>query len=164
MIRRIMLVSAAAGLMIAIGGCKDGGGMSWITPTPKVEGAVEIRRQYAGDDSSLKYPFVRLVNSQAELEAMGAVELARQGIRFDRQSVILLAVGEKPTSGYWGRIRGVQKQGSEIYVQGVVNRPGEGELTMQVLTYPYAAVVVPKMTGTLHPEIDSVQGQAPPAN
>ncbi len=70
-----------------------------------------------------------------------------------------VAMGEKPTNGWWVRIDSAQRQGSDVYFQGVVSAPGEAQVVNPVLTYPYAAAVIPKVKAVrLHPEMDSIKG------
>jgi len=138
------------------------GGPRWLGGERLPEGGVAIIRQVSGDDPGLRAPMVRLINSRADFEVIGAQSASIEGVDFNRQSVIVFALGTKPTSGHWARVVGVQQKGGDVFVQGVANRPGIGELTAQVQTQPYALAVLPKVRGTLRAEIDSVEGQAPP--
>ena len=71
-------------------------------------------------------------------------------------------MGNKPTTGWWMRLDSVQRKGRHVYFQGMSNRPGRTEAVAPTVTYPYAAAVISKVTGVqLHPELESVEGQAP---
>jgi len=138
-------------------------GPSWLGGGSRLpEGGVPILRQVSGNDSGLRTGMVRLVNSRADFEVTGAsMDLISQ-VDFSKESVILIAMGSKPTGGHWTRITGVQQKGDDVFVQGLANRPGMGELTTQAETFPYALAVVQRVRGNLRPEIESVEGQAPP--
>jgi hypothetical protein len=123
---------------------------------------VTIIKQITGSDAALKHPAVVLINDTAGLAATHSRELAKLAADFDTQSIILVAIGEQPTGGYWAHITGVQTEAGNVYCQATVNRPGPAQAVTTALSYPYAAVVVPKVEGALRAEIDSVQGKAMP--
>ena len=155
----VMLLAAVAGAS----GCKGdmsktGDNAMDAMPASGPSEPVSIQRHLTGDDSGIKTPAVVLVNSRDELTAMGSVDLVNAEVNFDEHSLIVLALGERPTGGYAAKITGVQKRGNEIYVQGYAARPSPDAMVTQVITYPYDAVVVPKMQGSIRSEVDSVVG------
>jgi len=159
MFARLILLSLAASLGLAAAGCKsdDHGADADIvgdafTPLP-------ILAQHYGNDPGLTTSSVKLINSAEELKAMGSEELVNKNIDFKKRSLIVIAVGEQPTGGYWAHVTGVQRHGQMVYVQGVVNRPAADAIVTQALTYAYAA----KVTGVLSSDIQNVAGQTPPA-
>jgi hypothetical protein len=122
-----------------------------------------IVRQLHGSDSGLADMTVALVNSQQDLATLGSTQLVNEPIDFGSHSLVVVALGERPTGGYWAQIEGVQVAGNTLYVQAVANRPGSDEMTTQALTHPYAAAVVPKTRATmLRSEVRSVQGEPAP--
>ncbi len=124
--------------------------------------AMEIKRRHNGSDQGLKEPTVQLIRSAEQLEALGSSDLAGLGIDFARESLVLLALGEMPTSGFWARITGVQRKGDVLYVQGLANRPHESETVTPSLTYPYEAVVIKRVRAArVRSEIESVFGRSP---
>jgi len=121
---------------------------------------VQILNKFNGNDPGLKEPGLRLINSVQDLESLGSYELASHEIDFDRQSLLIFALGEKPTSGYWAKIAGVQREGNLLYVQGWANRPSKDQTVTQVLTYPYAVAVLSKITEVqIRSEIESLVGE-----
>jgi len=124
---------------------------------------VVILRRYSGSDWGLKNPQVRLIQSRQQLIATGSVELAQQPIDFGLESIVLVALGEQPTSGYWARIDAVELHGDTLKVRGTANRPDDHDIVAQVLTYPYGAAVIGKLeVHTLQNDIESVQGLPAP--
>ena len=103
-----------------------------------------------------------LVNSAEDLESLGSFDLAKQAINFEYQSLVLLTLGEKSTGGYWARITGIQQEGRLLYVQAVANRPSNDQAVKQELTYPYDAVVIPKIQHVqVRSEVESLIGKHP---
>ncbi len=125
----------------------------------KTTGPLRILQQITGHDLGLRHAEVLLINSPQELMASGSRKLRKLDIDFQTQSVILIAIGEKSTGGYWVNITGVQPHDQGAYVQATINQPAKGQTTTQSLTCPFAAVVTNKIQGTLFPEIESVTGQ-----
>ncbi len=124
---------------------------------------VKIVRRYGGSDAGFKDPGVRLINSKQQLQQLGSVDLKTRGISFDKESIVLLTLGEKPTTGFRGWITGVQYADGKLFVQGVANRPTKDQIIMNMLTYPYDAVVIPKVSkATVHAEIRSQSGRRTP--
>ena len=124
---------------------------------------VKLLRHYSGSDAGFKDPAVKLINSRQQLVEMGSVDLIDRGFDFSKESVLLLALGEQPTSGYRAWITGVQYSTDGLFVQGSANRPTEKQIIMNMLTYPYDAVVIKKVPpGPVRSEIESVSGQRNP--
>ena len=119
-----------------------------------------IYEHVAGND--LRTPdLLLLINTRAELDALKHERLSALNVDLKRRSILIVAMGEKPTSGWWVRIDSAQRQGSDVYFQGVVSAPGEVQVVNPVLTYPYAAAVIPKVKAVrLHPEMASIKGKA----
>jgi len=145
-------------IAVALSGCASADGSAaqhqTIQPLP-------IHEHVAGDDLNIA-ELVVLVNDRAQLDALGHYGLSALNVNLKRQSILIIALGEKPTTGWWVRIDGVQRHGSDLYFQGVANTPGKTQLVGQKLTYPYAAAVIPKVdTVQFHPEIESVEGKVP---
>lgn len=140
-------------------GCQPRGVIMITDTRPK---AVEILRRYHGSDPGFTEAMVLLINSREELESLNSSQLIDQPIDFDSESLILLALGEKPTGGYWARITAVQHQNNFLYVQGMANRPHRDQTVPQTLTYPYDAAVIKKIrSAQVRSEIESVLGRQP---
>ena len=109
------------------------------------------------DDSGFQHAAMELINSQAKLESFGSTTLDALNVDFEKQSLLVLALGQKPTGGFSTQITGVQTRGSELYVQGKIFEPPPEAIVNQALTYPIAAAVIPKIRAALvHPEVDEV--------
>ena len=149
----VVALWVSAGLLT---GCQ-----STMAPTTQVEptNALSVLRTHAGSDAAMPKPAEWIVNSQDELEAIGSGPLGQISVDFDNETVVVIALGEQPTAGYWVTFISASQHGSTLYVQGTANQPGPDQVVAQVMTYPYAAAVIPKIDATvLIPEIDSVIG------
>ncbi len=138
----------AAGAAILLVGCQSGiGGRT--TPVP-------ILHHSQADDAGFQHATVELINSWDELNAMGSTALNDIQVDFDSQSLVVLALGEQTTGGWFAQITGVQERGSELYVQGFAYPPSGDAVTTQAMSYPIAATIIPKSKATMiHPEIES---------
>ena len=124
---------------------------------------VEVLHTVVGGHPGLKAPELRLITSQAQLDALGKDDLIGREVDFYNESVVLSALGEMPSSGYWIHITAVHQEGGLLYVYGQANRPAQNAMTGQVLTFPYCAVVISRTTATgVRDQIESVQDQDPP--
>lgn len=124
---------------------------------------VDILNTVVGGHPSLTEPGLKLITSQAQLNALGDDDLIGRPVNFNNESVIIATLGEMPTSGYWINITSVYQEGDTLQVYGQANRPAADTMAGQVLTYPYCAVVISR-TGakTVGDQIESVEGQDPP--
>ncbi len=123
------------------------------TGTAQVQGGagtepVELLRQTAGSDSGFARIGGYLLNSSADTTA----NLSPLSPDYDTESVIVVSLGEVPTGGFGVIITGVQKQGDKVFVQFTTTQPAPGAIVTQAISHPYAAVAVPKLTGTLYLE------------
>ena len=124
---------------------------------------LNIEQQINGQSMALTRPNVFLINSEEQINATRSRQLKDLKIDFNTQSIVLIALGEQKSGGYWVKITGIQPaDNGDAYVQAIVNKPGKGQTTTSALTYPYAAIVTGKITGNVIPEIESVTGQNMP--
>lgn len=119
-----------------------------VAPKVTVSGAggtepVAILRQSAGSDEAFAKIGGHLLNAAGDSKAT----LGDLAPNYETESVIVVALGEVPTGGFGVKITGVQKKGDDIFVQFTTSEP-TGAAT-QVISYPFAAVAVPKTTGKL---------------
>jgi uncharacterized protein YceK len=122
-----------------------------------------IEQQVTGQSMALKLPNVFLINSEEQINATRSKQLKDLKIDFTKQSIVLIALGEQKSGGYWVNITGIQPaENGNAYVQATVNKPSKAQMTTQALTYPFAAIVTGKITGNVIPEIESVEGQPMP--
>ncbi len=63
-------------------------------------------------------------------------------VDFERETVLAVYVGQKPTGGYSVSVRSVSIDGGDLYVDLVQNRPQAGSMTTQALTSPWLMVRV----------------------
>ena len=143
---------AALALLLALSGCASGRHGSAVTgPTDPVR----LLRSAKGDDPANGTLGAWLIKSDEQLDQIGSGELARLQVDFAEESLIVVALGEQPTSGYSLRITGVSRAGDDLFVQGVSTRPAEGDETLATQTCPYAAAVIARTSAVrVLPEIE----------
>ena len=155
--RSVCAVLLLMSLGLWLGGCKAKGGMAMMGKPIPTEGQVK------GHDPALKVG-TWLIKSQAAFDALGAQGLSSKLTPdFEVDSVVIAAMGERKSGGFWCNIDGVQSVGSTLYVQVTRNQPAEGQAAAQQMTYVYSAVMIPKVAeGTeLVAENRSSTGQSP---
>ena len=92
-------------------------------------------------------PVARLVQDADEVRAVWPTTPADLDVDFERESLVLVALGERPTGGYAVEIREVLAGGGALHVRYVEVRPGARCFVTQAVTYPYAAVAIPRFDG-----------------
>lgn len=161
---KTLLLPVLGGLLV-LAGCETAPEEQAQAPRPEVAQtqAVEILRQISGDHGQLVSPTVRLIKTQAEYQQVVPGGIQGLDINFEQEDLVLLALGQQATGGYWARITGLQRAGRTLYVQGVANAPGPNEMATQAITHPFAAAVIPETRATrARSDIASVRGQQPP--
>lgn len=68
------------------------------------------------------------------------------GVNWAKEMVVAIFMGRKPTGGYAVAIQEVKEVDGKLTIRYLERAPGKGDITIQVLTAPYALVVVPKST------------------
>jgi hypothetical protein len=68
-------------------------------------------------------------------------------VDFDREMVVAVFAGTRPTAGYAVTITAARAQGDGLVVEYAVKAPSPGSMTAQVLTSPYAIAALPRHAG-----------------
>lgn len=154
----VMLTATAVLSAMMLAGCASDQGMDPAAKLGSTE-PVSISEKIMGSDPGFDEPGVFVAKSVDDLIAMGSLDLVGKDIDFNTSMVLVVALGEQPSGGYWVTIEAVQRKDQTLYVQGVANAPAPDQMTTQQMTYPYAAAVLPRMEVTqIMPEIESVVG------
>jgi hypothetical protein len=155
--RRMMMIVTGM-LMATMVGCGATCPKEDCMSSNQVPSPATILQQVQNDQSGIEMPAVYLIQSADDVEQLKVAALVA-GLNADltSQDVIIVALGQKPTSGYSVSITGVQSLGDTYFVQGVAAAP-KGDMQAQALSTPYAAVKV-KRTGAkeVRSEITSAQ-------
>lgn len=167
---RLLTVALAATLTctpLLMLGCA-GGGSSASTGTPEAAPPakvyakpVKIIAKVSGDQMPIESHGIGLLDDAA-LDGLGLrAAFAEAGVPVDLsvQSVVLFSLGEQSTGGFAADITGLQLKGDTLYVQGTAEAPAASDATSQAITFPYCAVVTPKLPSglTLLSDITSLQ-------
>lgn len=70
-------------------------------------------------------------------------------VDFNKDMVVGIFLGTKPSAGYEVEIVGVRAEEKDFLVEYVQKQPGRGMLAAQLLTEPFHLVSVPKYAGTV---------------
>lgn len=103
-----------------------------------------------GQQSAIRIPLVRAIADPvlwadlwAALTANQADPPERPAVDFDKETVVVLLLGERRTGGYSVRIEHARERRGEVKVVVDVERSAQGEMVTQALTSPYFVATVP---------------------
>lgn len=65
-------------------------------------------------------------------------------VDFEKEIVVLLLAGSKPTGGYVVEPKGVSVDGDTLVVDAAIKAPAAGTIVTQAFTSPWAAIAVTK--------------------
>ena len=105
-----------------------------------------------GDTSGQQMARQVTVHTEAEWKALWKEHAPAQempALDFEKNMVVGIFLGSKPSAGYEVEIVGVRTQEKDVIVEYVQRKPGPGTMAAQILTEPYHLVSVPKHTGTV---------------
>ena len=85
--------------------------------------------------------------SQTQATRTLAEALKVKDIDWEKQMVIVVTAGAKPTGGYSVEVLGVEAKDRTITVRWKLNSPGPGSIVTQALTHPGQAVLVDQAEG-----------------
>ena len=76
-------------------------------------------------------------------------------VNFEKETVLIVALGRKPTGGHAVEIKSVQPSGNKVLVTATTRAPRPGGVSIQALTAPFHIVAVPKLTGEVQFKIEN---------
>jgi hypothetical protein len=133
-----MLVPVVASVLVACAGSAD------LTES----GAPLARQLTQSDHCGLTTPGIVMIAERSEvdtLKSLPAGHLALEPLRqvdFANEYLVLVGLGQKPTSGYGITLAGSRIRGGQLQIAVTVREPGKGVMLAQVLTTPCAVVAV----------------------
>jgi hypothetical protein len=112
-----------------------------------LQAAVPLRSLDKGPMSQIDSARQAVARSAGEwntLWSQHAGEKARPAVDFNREIVLAVFLGTRPSAGYSVEIVGAREEGGALVVTYRESRPQPGAVAAQVLTSPYHFVAVPK--------------------
>ncbi len=91
---------------------------------------------------------VRTADDWAKLWTQHAGERARPSVDFNKEMVIAVFMGSRPSAAFSVDITGVREQAGMLVVSYKETRPAPGSVAAQILTSPFHIVAVPKVGAT----------------
>lgn len=145
--RMMNLFVVAALACSALVGCKGDGDTQ--TTAGDLAQPVTILERVNGSSAALKTIGKMHIETQQAYDALGDANIFPGEIDFDKNDLVIVAWGEKPTGGFGINIESIQLQGGELAVTGKASTPPADAATTQALTYPYSAVLIPNTSADL---------------
>lgn len=112
------------------------------------EGAPLARQLVQSDHCGLTAPGIVMITERSDvdrLKSLPASHLALEPlsrIDFDNEYLVLVGVGQKPTSGYGVTLADSRIRDGQLDINVSVRAPAEGVMLAQVLTTPCAVIAV----------------------
>jgi hypothetical protein len=105
-----------------------------------------------GDASEQQTARQVTIRTPAEWTALWKAHAPAQkmpAVDFNKDMVVGIFLGTKPSAGHEVEIVGVRTEEKDLIVEYVQKQPGRGTLAAQILTEPYHLVSVPQHAGTV---------------
>lgn len=118
--------------------------------------AIEVRDLAAGVHGGPSEPAEAVISNPERLASIWPATGAPPEIDFSEETVIFVALGQRPTGGYEVEITTVQARGDTTLVHYVERPPGPGCMTTQALTSPYHIIAVASVPGPVRFERETV--------
>jgi len=107
-----------------------------------------------GYQSSLKAGTIRVARNANEWNELwnehSATMLPRPAppsVDWEKEMVVCVALGERPTEGYAIKIDNVERDGERLIVEAHEVKPAPDAIVPQVITHPYVMAVTPRTDG-----------------
>ena len=116
---------------------------------------VHLQTIYSSNDCALRERVIKSIHSTSELTGIirsrpvnfSQTPAVEPEVDFDKQSLVLYALGEKPSAGYsielYREYANIKKQ--TLYLPVRVKRPVAGSIQVQVITSPCQVYSLPRM-------------------
>ncbi len=153
---RAFLLSSSLLFLNGCNACSDGSDIAGETAagTASAGAAVSTRTLARGGQSGLRKPRQIVVRSAAEWEALWKEHAADRlptlpmpPIDFTKETVLGVALGDRPTAGYEVQITRADREGDRLVVHTREVTPATDSVQAQVVTSPFDFVVVPRFDG-----------------
>lgn len=109
-----------------------------------------------GTSSGIKDPIAKIISDQKEWEELWKRHVSvlvphppLPTVDFDTESLAVIFVGEKRTSGYKVIVKSVAAEGNDVTVTYKLTEPPQNGFTLQVLTQPFVILKVDKPQGAI---------------
>ncbi|CAN5722221.1 hypothetical protein BH23GEM9_BH23GEM9_12820 [soil metagenome] len=145
-----VLAAVTAATLLACGSETSGPEMPSAATTVTMEDIVTLQTAWSGYES----PARLLITSETQwAEAWARIYSnispvpVRPAVDFSQNVIVLVAMGQRPTTGYSVNITETRVHGNSLYVRVTERLPGPSCGTGQALTAPVHAVQVPRQSG-----------------
>ena len=124
-----------------------------------LQGSASMRSLDRGLHSEIDRPRLATARTAAEWETLWRLhggERTRPAVDFNKELVVAVFLGSRPTAGFAVEIIGVREVGTALVVQYRETRPPAGAIVAQVLTMPYHIAAVPGGAGLTDVKFEKV--------
>jgi hypothetical protein len=107
----------------------------------------EVAKGNASEQQDARQVTVRTAAEWSTLWKSHAPAAKMPAVDFNKNMVVGIFLGTKPSDGHQVEIVGVRTQDKDLIVEYVQRQPGRGTMAAQILTEPYHLVAVAKHPG-----------------
>lgn len=132
-------------------------------PAPVAQGPLAFETLVGGSYSGFTRPTQLLVGDAATLRSAWQQYGARMvpapelpPVDFSRESVVVVALGERNTGGYSFRVTGVRREDSKLVVTVATSQPGPGDMVTMAFTQPFHIIKIPVPAAGLELEVQGM--------
>lgn len=142
---RTLILAAAVAASLA---CHSAGAKS--------EDGLKFRTLTSGSQSRHDRPGQQVIlaptaDSYARLWSSLVGEGNAPAVNFEREAVLFIMAGQRPTGGYSIAVKNIAQEGDTLIVDAPVNAPPADSMVIQVLTSPFAVVAIDRVdVGRVH--------------
>jgi hypothetical protein len=128
---------------------------------------VKIRTLSQGNFSGIQSPSELVITNGTQWAEVWTKHSAQRtpkeeppAVDFEKETVLFVALGSKPTGGHKVEIAEVRQAGDKTEVLVKIRAPRPGGFSIQALTAPYQAVAIRKVTGPVKFRTEQVQAES----
>jgi len=130
------------------------GAITACTSTRAQEHPDNFRSLQYGYHTGLNSPAAFVVRTQEEWDKVWKEHICfsipspmQPEIDFNKEMVVCVALGQRPTGGYGVRIRSIRKDDNRLRVEAVETKPAPDAICPTVLTQPYEFAIADRFEG-----------------
>jgi len=104
------------------------------------------RAANADMETADRTPMMEIASSGNRYESLWRTHIndtPAPSVDFEKESVVFLIMGPRPTGGYAVTPESVTRSGNDLFVKTRIQEPEKGAMTTQAFTAPYAVIAVP---------------------
>lgn len=119
------------------------------------QSGINFRSYRRGNYSGLQKPVLDVLNTQGDLQKIWPrlsgedSSMAPTDVKWGEERLILVSLGERPTSGYTVFVKAIERNAGNLVVTYIERKPPAGQALLTVITSPWELVRAPRVAGNI---------------